>query len=294
MYVVSMRKNAAVLLVLLLTVSIVTFLPVKAQSKTIVVPDQYPTISSAIGNASYGDTVFVRKGNYSEQTLEIDKSISVVGQGANETSLIPHPPPSNQTIFDSLIPEPSTSIKINADNIKLTGFSISLRGMLTAIGNRIEISHNNITQGWLSLDGSYRKISENSIDWSLKVSGTNHVIEKNRILGGFDSQGSFNSIIGNIVNECNQFVYLKESSNLIKYNAFCILQMEYADSNTISNNLITILEIGFYEHNCSDNIVTSNYFIGPAIWGILIGAGMDNVFHDNLICNYTGSYDGME
>ena len=39
---------------------------VLAEPKTIVVPDDYPTIGWAIGNASEGDTIFVKKGTYYE------------------------------------------------------------------------------------------------------------------------------------------------------------------------------------------------------------------------------------
>jgi len=57
-----MSKTLALAIVLVfLTVStIVMPLPAKASSKTIVVPDEYPTVSSAIENASDGDTVFVK------------------------------------------------------------------------------------------------------------------------------------------------------------------------------------------------------------------------------------------
>jgi len=63
---INMSKNIALLLVLVFLVasSIITFLPVKAEPKTITVPDDYPTIQAAVGNASAGDTVFVKSGTY--------------------------------------------------------------------------------------------------------------------------------------------------------------------------------------------------------------------------------------
>jgi hypothetical protein len=58
-----MSKTLALALVLLfLTAStITTFLPAKAENKTIVVPDDYPTIQAAIGNATSDDTIFIKK-----------------------------------------------------------------------------------------------------------------------------------------------------------------------------------------------------------------------------------------
>ena len=58
-------KVLAVLIAIIILSSIVIFQlsTVKEQPKTIVVPDDYPTIQSAIDNASAGDTVFVKKRN---------------------------------------------------------------------------------------------------------------------------------------------------------------------------------------------------------------------------------------
>jgi len=72
-----MSKKVAVVLILmsLTAASIVASKPVNAGSKTITVPDDYSTITAAIGNAADGDTIFVRKGTYEEpinQTLVIN------------------------------------------------------------------------------------------------------------------------------------------------------------------------------------------------------------------------------
>lgn len=59
-----MSKNIVLLLVLvfLTVLCLILPVPVKATSKTIVVPDDFPTLSSAIENALEGDTIFVKKG----------------------------------------------------------------------------------------------------------------------------------------------------------------------------------------------------------------------------------------
>jgi hypothetical protein len=83
-----MRKTALgiVLALLFLAASCLTLpLPVNAAPRTIVVPDNYPTISSAISNATNGDTVYVKNGVYSEFSLVIKKSIWLVGEDAKST-----------------------------------------------------------------------------------------------------------------------------------------------------------------------------------------------------------------
>jgi parallel beta-helix repeat protein len=57
---------------------------VKAEPRTIVVPTDYSTIQGAINASIDGDTVFVRKGLYNE-TLVIEKSISLIGEDRNYT-----------------------------------------------------------------------------------------------------------------------------------------------------------------------------------------------------------------
>ena len=89
-----MSKTDAMLLVLVwLAVScLVMPMLAKADSKTIVVPDDYPTIEAAIEIATDGNTIFVKKGVYEENPLEINKTISLIGEGANSTKISFDPP----------------------------------------------------------------------------------------------------------------------------------------------------------------------------------------------------------
>jgi len=81
-----MGKCAALLLVILFAPSTVgALLPVVAASRTIVVPDDYATISAAIASAEDGDTIFVKRGNYQEKTLEIAKTLSLIGEDTEST-----------------------------------------------------------------------------------------------------------------------------------------------------------------------------------------------------------------
>ena len=86
------RVLALVLVLVILTAFVI--LPtatVKAQSKTIVVPDDYFTVGEAIGNASEGDTIYVKRGTYEGATITINKSISIIGEDFASTNLILNP-----------------------------------------------------------------------------------------------------------------------------------------------------------------------------------------------------------
>ena len=61
-----MHKRAAMVVTLVLFFSLL-LLPMpraNVQPKTIVVPDDFQTITAAIGNATDGDTILVRSGTY--------------------------------------------------------------------------------------------------------------------------------------------------------------------------------------------------------------------------------------
>jgi len=58
--------------------------PVKSEPRTIIVPDDYPTIQEAINAANPGDTIFVRAGTYYENVV-VNKSVLLVGENKELT-----------------------------------------------------------------------------------------------------------------------------------------------------------------------------------------------------------------
>jgi hypothetical protein len=176
-------KIFALLLVFLFLLSLV-MLPnsiVRAQSKTIIVPNDYPTISSAIVNATNGDTIFVKEGIYEEQKLTINKSLQIIAEENRVTRINLHPAWTQTEFFTSWgTPEYGyeNCIEISANNVKLSGFSINSLGglfMVTSTGN--QISQNKITTG-------------------LFLVNANQLIAQNLIKGGLTcGEGSDNSVV---------------------------------------------------------------------------------------------------
>jgi hypothetical protein len=189
-----MRTSGTLLLilVLLLASSIATPLPVKVEPKTIIVLDDYPTIQAAIGNASAGDTVYVKKGTYyvpHDQVIVVDKSLSFIGED-----------PEN-TIIDGIDKEEYSmghyvmtwnAITIYASDVTIRGFTIkncntaisvdehSLPAGIKIVGNNILNNHIPITI-W---SGSDFLISGNEIadnDAGVGNRASNGVISDNNI-----------------------------------------------------------------------------------------------------------------
>jgi parallel beta-helix repeat protein len=230
----NMRKIISLLFILSLTTALaVTFLLVKAEPKTITVPDDYPTISSAIGNATTGSTIFVKKGTYKEQTLDITKSLSLIAEDANNTRINLHPPYNTTTIITQTFIEYANPITIKANNVKISGFIIKSDG------------------GKISLTGNRTQITDNTIHNGLSVKSSHNTIAGNSVL---------NPVI-----------------------------MENANSNTISNNTLVSITLGYDYNPCSNNAISGNKIEGSGSFGIYILGSSYNTFYSNNITNFHGT-----
>jgi hypothetical protein len=88
------KISVLVLVALLLTFSFAlssAFAKAESSPRTIIVPDDFPTIPEAVSNATAGDTVYVRAGNYTippvwfTYQLEIPNSVSLIGENPQNT-----------------------------------------------------------------------------------------------------------------------------------------------------------------------------------------------------------------
>ena len=185
-----MRKSAALLLVLVLTVSnVIVFLPVKAEARTIVVPDDYPTIASAIGNATEDDTIFVKKGTYGEHSLIINKTLTLIGEDANST-IIKNIDTYDEPFDTSMawaIP-PVVAVEIKANNIKVLNFTVTSNHWFLPINVSVD--------GSQIVDNIFEPKSE-----GISVNGNNNTIARNSLSGignGFiRCTGLYNNILYN-------------------------------------------------------------------------------------------------
>jgi len=264
-----------------------------SSSKTsITVPDDFPTIAAAIGNAANGAAIHVRAGIYEgpqNETLVINKTLSITGEGSLITRVNLHPALVEQSIFTSTFIVPSTAIIIVSNNVSLSGFTIIAPGGISVDGENIQVTDNRIEQGGLRLSGSKSSFARNTVQGSLTLAGSRHTIEDNTINGGIEFKGSFNTLARNTI---KSDINLNGSSNTIDGNTFPAMYMDDSHSNTISNNTFRTLWITLYGHGCNNNIVFRNLVKGPGLWGILMGDGSYNVFYENFITNFTGSHDG--
>ena len=259
-----MSKCSAMVLVLVAFAAscVITFVPVQAESRTVVVPDDYSTIVAAVDNAKDGDTVFVKKGTYEEHSLIINKTLALMGEDKSKTVINDIDPLTLS--YETYIPTESANIRFAADNIKITGFTLTggARG-IEGKGDRTQII-DNIILAQVVLEGSNQTITQNSIERGVLCIGSQNNIMENEFVGtscsGIGLDGSHNVVYDNVIIDGGGIAWT-------------------GDSNIIAKNNITGLFATIHTKG-SDNLVCANRVINGS--GIA-AAGFNNVFYANHI-----------
>jgi nitrous oxidase accessory protein len=249
-----MKRTALVALLLILTFMFVS-LPqiglVKAESKMIIVPDDYVSIQDAIGNASKGDTVFVRKGVYVENPV-INESISLVGEDRATTVI-----------------DVTAGLKVESNNVTITGLTIydGWRGISLSASN-CNISGNRITDatnGIVVVNGENNRITGNIFE-SIGLSSAIQLCYSNN-----------NLLKNNYIDSCTEGIQLREgsSNNMVIENTITNCQDVAVrllgsgigtrwygpDGNTIMRNNISNSRCGTTVYGSNKNIISNNNYV---------------------------------
>jgi nitrous oxidase accessory protein NosD len=312
-----MSKSAALLLILVFLTALCPVMPlsVNAESKTITVPDDFPTIEAAIGNATDGDMIFVKKGTYEENPLKINKSLSLIGEGADSTKISFDPPYTEFTvnIFEHHIFY-ENPLTISADGFQMSGLTVITTGgyiLINGNGNRItdnkittdiffggsylSILENTFSAG-LGFNGNYCKISSNTFGGSgtfmgLHVSGQYNIVSSNNFNGGVTVDGSFFLVDGNKAANGGTFSVGGEN-NIVSNNIIDHMETGLAvggSNNTVFLNTITHCGMGLSPR--AGNVFYANYVANNA-WAIYTGDTQLNpdgnasvLFNNNFVNN---------
>ena len=269
-------KSIALVLIALFLTSLVASptATVKAQSKTIVVPDDYPTIQDAIGNASAGDTVFVKQGIYNTYTdythqLTVNKPLTLIGEnpnitildGTKKSKIFTGESPYHPYVFLSLV-------NITSSDVTLSGFTI--KNCDTAI---------------ILTDTGKEPISR------IKITG-NNIINSSRASGSFYGSGYAITHVGEEASNV-----LISQNNITGNSGTGISTSGQRDSSfIITNNNISSNEAGIILH-ASNSLIENNNIFQNDITGITISSSnnvtvKNNVINGNGAANFAAHYYG--
>ena len=259
------KKTCALLLAAIFLISVVSFqsATVKAQTRTLVVPDQYPTIQEAIDQANAGDTVFVKYANYTVSTwgLTINKSITLLGDNSKKPFISPTP---------SRAMWLSATINVEADNVSISGFDVENGATAISVeASGCRIINNEIINGYnngISCSGTNNLISENNISdnpvFGIYITANDTIISQNYISNngfagiivdsGRNLTVSKNSIISN-GNEYSNIPSTEKGGLILKGNG-----PFYVEQNNITGNH----GLGIRLAGCNNAIIYGNNVVG--------------------------------
>ena len=222
----------------------------------------FPTIIAGINEANAGDTVFVFNGTYMEKAILIDKTINLIGEDRNTTSVL--------KIFD-----PDFFIKIVADYVTVSGLSFDVVGEI-AVLTKIFIdtsSHCMIMNNSFSDHGLIRSLSDFRIIDSQDITISNNIIGESKFFIVSGTQGIYLSHSQNIRICNNTFVKyhygidgIQVTNSIIADNQFytiCGIKLNSSSGNTISRNSIDcgVNNYGLFLLESSDNTIVCNSFM---------------------------------
>ncbi len=258
----------------------------------IYVPDDYPTIQSAVENATEGDTIIVRDGVYIENIVIYKSCLTIRSENGPENCIVKAESPldfifsfygSNITLRGFTIMNGFCGVSSYNSLNKISNNSISNSkyGIFLAGSSNNEITNNSIYNELIGVGlyySSNNKISNNSISnsklWGIHLNSSNNEITNNSIYNGFAGIGlyySSNNKISNNNISNNELVGVgflgssnnKISNNNISNNGGGVGLLDSSNNNEISNN--AFIRDGIFITNSYQNTIERNIVNGKPL-----------------------------
>jgi nitrous oxidase accessory protein len=259
-----------------------------ANSRTITVPTDYPSIQAAVNNAVDGDTIYIKSGYYAENPV-VNKSVSLIGEERDKTVI-----------------DVTAGLKVQSNNVLVTGLTIfdGYQG-ITVCGNSCRITGNKVTDsqyGIVLISASGNDVSENvlySIGLSAAIQlcySNNNTVRYNQISSCTEGiqlrEGSSNNtVIDNMVGGC-QDVAVRFLGSGVGYKWYG------PDGNVVMRNNITDSRVGASIYGANGNIILGNNFVNNTVqfsanedYYLTFGG---NRSVNTINANYWSDYNGMD
>jgi len=260
-----------------------TVQPVNAVARTIVVPDNYPTIGAAVQNAASGDTILVKSGTYNENIV-IDKAISVESQVPGTAVVIGAGgmPSGTNAVF-----------KVTADGVTVSGFIIRTLTNYTSTSlyaTGVILEANNFTLSGNDISETYYGVFTSYTDGSSFTDNNVTLIGKDgiRICGGSENVISNNKVDNNAISglAVDGYSVLISGNELVGNGRGIGLGAAYCTfygNNVTANDGIGIIVGG------SGNWIEANYIANNPSWGVYMSSDFaapnNNTFFKNNFVN---------
>jgi len=286
---------AETFLLILLLPTLITYTPLastqlaQANSTTIIVPDDYPTIQEAINAAQPGDTIKVKPGTYNE-CIKINKPLKLLGNGSHSTVI-----KSTNSWHTVEISRGTVNVTVKGFKIVSTSSSwagIFVRGIENYIYDNVIVNHkfgikiydsyNNVLRNNLMADNKF-----NLYVWGISLHHFIHDIDSSNKVNGkpvyylmnkhnltVDSNAGYVALIN-----CTNIVV----KNLNLTNNLSAVLLAYTNNTAIFNITATKNERSIYLI-CSHNNFLINNRLSQNYWsGITLISSTNNYIAGNRL-----------
>lgn len=216
----------------------------------IIVPDDFSTIQEAVYNVSWGGTVFVRNGIYSE-LITVNKSITLIGEDRENTIILGHPVAGALT---------SAAIEVQTADVRIYGFTIKNAQVGIKIAAEL---HNTYEPSRCKI--KYNIITENEKFGIFAESGYDHDVLGNTITGNGEAGIYFRSVFNSYI-----------SINNITENGELGIVMDSSGTTVIRYNNISCNSGGVELHRSGWLHIYGNNITDNQEYGIEFGEGCRN------------------
>jgi parallel beta-helix repeat protein len=279
------KTSAIVFIVLIIMASVLTIAVIKPYvlPKTLLVPNEYASIQSAVDDAKEGDTILIKNGIYnfgsSEQAV-IKKSLTLMGENSKFTIIDGQAQRSND--WGS-----QTAFLILASNVIVKGLTFQhFANTVISIGTSgigCKIIDNNFMNNYgeaVSTQGNYNVISGNYLvnnEGGIDVSSLGTSVYDNLITdndwGVIVQNNGYNQVHNNVISSNREGIELRMGTNFKVYenqiseNTHSGVYLDILcynseiSSNEIRNNSIGIEENTDYAQKGSGNLIYDNNLV---------------------------------
>ncbi len=252
----------------------------KATPKTITVPDDYPTIQAAVGNASSGDIVHVRNGFYPEHII-VDRPLSLIGENKQTT------------IVDG--GGTGTVVQISSSDVIIANFTIRNAGTSQWFGNGFPDSGVNVEE---SANVAVRNniVTNATVGiWSYastNMSATENLVSNTTTMGIVIYTGANSTVADNLLENCGIVGVHIDGNTLhgkIENNTITTcgegIDIERSDENTVEQNKLLNNNASLVFSESSVNSAQYNTIENSSVGIVLIQSNGNTFSHNSLINN---------
>jgi len=238
-------------------------------------------IQSAVNNATGGETICVKDGNYTENVGVGTANLTIQSENGTANCVV-SAANSNAHVFN-----------VTADWVNITGFTVE-----NATGdNRAGIYLGNVQHCNISSNNATNNCYGISLYWSNNNDLTHNTANLNTQLGIWLYHSSSNTLTNNTAWNHWFGIYLCSSSDNTIYNNTANsnelgIYLSSSNNNTLTNNTASNNLKGIYLRQASNgNTLTNNTANGNTPHGIYLCSSSNNTIYNNYFNNTNNAYD---